>query len=132
MRIPRTFIIGLVLAALLLPMSVQAKASEVSVHSVPGVTCSFPDSDAEGLVILSNYYPGYWWDHTDLTIAVQAHPKAAEEQVAIVFAGPPNKAFSETRLSRAPLRSSSGMPFHANSGLTSITTLKINKNSASS
>ena len=25
-------------------------------------------------MILSNYYPGYWWDHTDLTIAVQAHP----------------------------------------------------------
>ena len=37
--------------------------------------CRLPESDAEALVILSNYYPGYWWDHTDLTIAVQAHPK---------------------------------------------------------
>jgi hypothetical protein len=40
-----------------------------------------PQSDAEALVILSNYYPGYWWDHTDLTIAVQPHPNATEEQV---------------------------------------------------
>jgi hypothetical protein len=45
------------------------------------VGCSLPDSDAESLVILSNYYPGYWWDHTDLTIAVQAHPAATDEQL---------------------------------------------------
>jgi hypothetical protein len=32
-------------------------------------------------VILSNYYPGYWWDHTNLTIAVQSHPKATQEQI---------------------------------------------------
>ena len=38
--------------------------------------CHLPTSDAEALLILSNYYPGYWWDHTDLTIAVQAHPRA--------------------------------------------------------
>lgn len=47
------------------------------------VQCDAP-SDAEALVILSNYYPGYWWDHTDLTIAVQAHPRAAEEQLAAI------------------------------------------------
>ena len=40
-----------------------------------------------GLEILSNYYPGYWWDHTALTIAVQAHPSATAEQLdAIVDA----------------------------------------------
>jgi predicted Zn-dependent protease len=31
-------------------------------------------------VILSNFYPGYWWDHTHLTIAVQAHPRATRAQ----------------------------------------------------
>jgi hypothetical protein len=33
-----------------------------------------PESDAESLVILHDYYPGYWWDHTDITVAVQAAP----------------------------------------------------------
>ena len=31
-------------------------------------------SDAESIVLLHAYYPGYWWDHTDLTVAVQAAP----------------------------------------------------------
>ena len=35
-------------------------------------------------LILNNYYPGYWWDHTDLTIAVKAHPSATDEQVAAI------------------------------------------------
>jgi hypothetical protein len=46
--------------------------------------CKLPTSNAEALVILSNYYPGYWWDHTDLTIAVQAHPSATKEQLAAI------------------------------------------------
>ena len=29
-------------------------------------------------------YPGYWWDHTDLTVAVQAHPNVDEESLAAV------------------------------------------------
>ncbi|HEY5871635.1 MAG TPA: hypothetical protein VIT46_00230, partial [Gaiellaceae bacterium] len=45
------------------------------------VPCRLPESNAEALVILNNYYPGYWWDHTDLTIAVQAHPSATDEQL---------------------------------------------------
>jgi hypothetical protein len=45
-----------------------------------GVSCGLPESNAESLVILSNFYPGYWWDHTNLTIAVQAHPSATAEQ----------------------------------------------------
>ncbi|HXV35333.1 MAG TPA: hypothetical protein VD769_15100 [Gaiellaceae bacterium] len=48
------------------------------------VTCNLPESNAEGLEILSNYYPGYWWDHTDLTIAVQAHPSATAVQRAAI------------------------------------------------
>jgi hypothetical protein len=49
-------------------------------------TCNLPKSNAEALVILSNYYPGYWWDHTHLTIAIQAHPKATSEQLAAIHA----------------------------------------------
>jgi hypothetical protein len=47
-------------------------------------SCSMPESDAESLVILNNFYPGYWWDHTDLTVAVQAHPSATQEQLAAI------------------------------------------------
>ena len=65
------------LAALLSPLSAQAAPKGGS-----GVTCNLPESDAEALVILSNFYPGYWWDHTDLTVAVQAHPSATDEQLA--------------------------------------------------
>ena len=67
------------LAALLSPLSAQAAPKGGS-----GVTCNLPESDAEALVILSNYYPGYWWDHTDLTVAVQAHPSATAEQLAAI------------------------------------------------
>jgi predicted Zn-dependent protease len=45
-----------------------------------------PESNADALEILSNYYPGYWWDHTNLTIAVQAHPKAKPAQLAAIHA----------------------------------------------
>ena len=87
MRFTRTLIIvfilaALVLPALVMPYSVQAKAADSSVRGVPGVSCSLPESDAEALVILSNYYPGYWWDHTDLTIAVQAHPSTGQAELA--------------------------------------------------
>ena len=47
-------------------------------------SCNLPESNAESLVILSNYYPGYWWDHTDLTITVQAHPSATDEQLEAI------------------------------------------------
>ena len=54
------------------------RCSTVAAHaqaSPDGVDCGLPESNAEALDILSNFYPGYWWDHTDLTVAVQAHPK---------------------------------------------------------
>jgi hypothetical protein len=48
-------------------------------------TCKLPKSDAEALVLLNNYYPNkYIWDHTDLTVAIQAHPSATPEQVAAI------------------------------------------------
>jgi hypothetical protein len=51
---------------------------------VSGIDCGLPESDAEALVILSNYYPGYWWDHTDLTIAVNAHPSISAEYLEAI------------------------------------------------
>lgn len=35
-----------------------------------------PANPPESIAILHAYYPGYWWDHTNLTVAVQAHPNA--------------------------------------------------------
>jgi hypothetical protein len=67
------------LAALLSPLSAQAAPRGGS-----GTTCRLPESNAEALEILSNYYPGYWWDHTNLTVAVQAHPSATDEQLAAI------------------------------------------------
>ena len=67
-----------VLVAMLSPLAASAQ------EPAEGVTCNLPESNAEALVILSNYYPGYWWDHTDLTVYVQAHPSATEEQLAAI------------------------------------------------
>ena len=60
------------------PLTANAQAT------ADGVDCGLPESDAEALVILNNFYPGYWWDHTNLTVAVQAHPSATEEQLAAI------------------------------------------------
>ena len=62
------------------PSSVMAKRDGRPSASTAGTSCGLPESDAEALVILNNYYPGYWWDHTDLTIAAQLHPSASDEQ----------------------------------------------------
>jgi hypothetical protein len=43
-----------------------------------------PKKPAESIAILSAYYPGYWWDHTDLTVAVQFHPNADPALIAAV------------------------------------------------
>ena len=61
--------------SLLSPLTANAQATAA------GVDCGLPESDADALVILNNFYPGYWWDHTNLTVAVQAHPSATEEQL---------------------------------------------------
>jgi hypothetical protein len=72
MRIQRTLTI-IFLVVLLVPMSAQAASASVGGR---GSGCHLPESNAEALEILSNYYPGYWWDHTNLTVAVQAHPNS--------------------------------------------------------
>ena len=43
-----------------------------------------PESDADSLEILHDYYPGYWWDHTHLTVAVQASPNVRPDLEAAV------------------------------------------------
>jgi hypothetical protein len=79
----RRLLVGLVTTALLAtPAVAVGKNPAQSPQPNAGQTsCNLPESDADALVILSNYYPGYWWDHTDLTIAVQAHPSATEAQL---------------------------------------------------
>ena len=70
-------VVGAMLATLLSPVAARAQAPT-------GVDCGLPESDAEALVILSNYYPGYWWDHTNLTVYVQAQPGISEEYLAAI------------------------------------------------
>ena len=86
MRIRRSLLVVLIVVALLAPLSAQAGPRGASGRGGGGAGCRLPESNAEALVILSNYYPGYWWDHTDLTVAVQAHPSATEEQLAAIRA----------------------------------------------
>jgi hypothetical protein len=71
-------------AVFLIALPASASARPWAKPAQGGVTCHLPKSDAEALVILNNYYPGYWWDHTDLTVAVQAHPSATDEQLAAI------------------------------------------------
>jgi hypothetical protein len=85
MHIQKVTLILIVMAALLAPNSVQAHSTSASsVYQGRSPQCRLPESNAEGLEILSNYYPGYWWDHTDITIAVQAHPSATQAQLDAV------------------------------------------------
>ena len=76
----RTLVAGLAIAALLLTPS-TALAAKGGNGAGGAAGCHMPESNAEGLEILSTYYPGYWWDHTNLTIAVQAHPSATQAQL---------------------------------------------------
>ena len=45
-----------------------------------------PVSNADSLEILNTYYPGYWWDHTHLTVAVQSDPNVRPALLAAVHA----------------------------------------------
>ena len=65
--------LAVVLAAIVLTAT-PATASAADIASP--VTCTLPESNADSLELLNTYYQGYWWDHTDLTIAVQSHPAA--------------------------------------------------------
>jgi hypothetical protein len=74
-----------VLMVLVMPPLADAEARRASGNNRGGSAgCRLPESNADALLILNNYYPGYWWDHTDLTIAIQAHPAATDEQLAAI------------------------------------------------
>jgi hypothetical protein len=45
-------IVGAILVTLLSSVTAQTTAA--------GVDCGLPESDADALVILNNFYPGYW------------------------------------------------------------------------
>jgi hypothetical protein len=67
----RRAVLVLALAAVLAMAGVPVAAAQPTLVAEP--TCSYPESDAEALVVLSDFHPdAYWWDHTDLTVAVQA------------------------------------------------------------
>ena len=82
----RTVVVALAACALFVSPATTLAAKPGNSGGKPGggVTCNLPESNAEALEILSNYYPGYWWDHTNLTIAVQAHPSTTDEQLAAI------------------------------------------------
>ena len=86
----RKVLVALAVCAFLVPTAAFAgsgakNSSKPAKASDSVIQCSLRESNAEALVILNNYYPNrYWWDHTDLTIAVQAHPSATEEQLAAI------------------------------------------------
>jgi len=72
----------LLLAATLLAAPAASAAPPTNVMSAAAATCDMPESDAEALVILNYYYPNrYVWDHTDLTVAIQAAPNVSPEQL---------------------------------------------------
>lgn len=84
MRIRKFHVVSLVVALFFISAVLLANFNSATAAPPVGQCNSLPNSDADSLEILSNYYPGYWWDHTDLTIAVQAHPNALPEQLAAI------------------------------------------------
>ncbi len=86
MTIRRSLAAVLALAlALSLPFGTAfAKKGSTSTAELSAPTCTMPTSNADGLEILNTYYPGYWWDHLDLTIAVQAAPNVSAAHLAAV------------------------------------------------
>jgi hypothetical protein len=86
MRIQKSLLGLTSIVVLLMFGAMVANVSRVSAAKPPArLECNrLPKSNADALEILSNYYPGYWWDHTDLTISVQAHPKASPAQLEAI------------------------------------------------
>jgi hypothetical protein len=77
-------VVILALFAALAPRPVLAESSPSTAHSTVGVSCGLPESNAEALSILNNNFTqgtAYAFDHTQLTVAVQAHPSATVEQL---------------------------------------------------
>ena len=70
------------LATLVLPLAAAAAPAQVVDPLRPEATPE--DTDSVLLLHGAFTYPGYWWDHTNLTVAVQAHPKVEEDSLAAV------------------------------------------------
>lgn len=83
MRSRKSLVALITIAMLLISVAMLTDIRKASAAKPPttGKCNRLPKSNADALEILSNYYPGYWWDHSDLTIAVQAHPNTAPEQL---------------------------------------------------
>src|SRR5688500_6670260 len=66
----------------LLVAAVTAPAAEAVTPLRPAPT----PQDTDSVLILHGAfnYPGYWWDHTNLTVAVQAHPSVDADSLAAV------------------------------------------------
>ena len=62
---------------LLLVALVVAAVTVAAAKAVTPLRPAPTPADTENILILHGAftYPGYWWDHTHLTVAVQAHPK---------------------------------------------------------
>jgi hypothetical protein len=70
---------------LLLGLLVAAVAAAAAQAVTPLRPAPTP-ADTESVLILHGAfnYPGYWWDHTELTVAVQAHPNVDEASLDAV------------------------------------------------
>ena len=64
--------VPLVIGALLVVLGTAGGASA----RVTPLTVAPTPADTDSVLLLHGAftYPGYWWDHADLTAAVQAHP----------------------------------------------------------
>jgi hypothetical protein len=69
----------------LLALLVTAVTAPAAKAVTPLRTAPTPP-DTESVLILHGAFnsPGYWWDHTDLTVAAQAHPNVDEASLAAV------------------------------------------------
>ena len=67
--------VPLVVGALLVVLGTAGGASA----QVTPLTVEPTPADTDSVLLLHGAftYPGYWWDHTELTAAVQAHPKVS-------------------------------------------------------
>jgi hypothetical protein len=72
--------LALLLATLVVAVTAGAANAVTPLRPAP------TPADTDELLILHGAfnYPGYWWDHTDLTVAVQPHPNADEASVEAV------------------------------------------------
>jgi hypothetical protein len=68
----------LLAAAVLTTLPITAASSK-------GFSIRTGESNADSILILHALgYPGYWWDHTNLTVAIQAHPNVDPALLAAV------------------------------------------------